>query len=177
MVWRIQGIPLLSKKVDCYLHEDIFGGTSPALPRAFVEKHVEHSSLFLSSKLVIFQKKKRGPTASAKIQTWPSSRLLPESDGVFKIWFHLLKKNPKKQIQQASDNAAISLEHAAASLSGRVVSHWERLAFYCSGLVVCTASGPDNFSHPLVYYENKTHWRDKDACAGEISTRTGLRNT
>lgn len=94
-----------------------------------------------------------------------------------RIDYIYFKKKKKSKIQQASDNAAISLEHAAASLSGRVVSHWERLAFYCSGLVVCTASGPDNFSHPLVYYENKTHWRDKDACAGEISARTGLRNT
>lgn len=62
-------------------------------------------------------------------------------------------------------------------LSWGVVSHWERLAFYRSGLVVCAASSPDNFSHPLVHCENKTHWRDKDACAGEISARAGLRNT
>lgn len=177
MVWHIQGIPLLSKKVDCYLHEDIFGGTSPALPRAFVEKHVEHSSLFLSSKLVIFQKKNVDRQLVPKFKPGRAADCSQKVMVCLRFDFIYFKKNQNKQIQQASDNAAISLEHAAASLSGRVVSHWERLAFYCSGLVVCTASGPDNFSHPLVYYENKTHWRDKDACAGEISTRTGLRNT
>lgn len=53
------------------------------------------------------------------------------------------KENP--QIQQASDNAVISLEHATGSLSWRVVSHWERLAFHCSGLVVSAASVQTTF--------------------------------